>query len=206
MTSLPANFLVAGATTVGIKCSEGVVLASEKRVSYGFSIMSKAGKKVFPVTKHLGVAFAGLVSDMQAVVRRLAAEANLYELEHGKSIPVRAAAKLLANILYAQRLSPILAETLVGGISEGQPQLFVLDPLGSLIEDKYAALGTGAPVAIGIIETNYRDNFSLKDAENLAVKAIHAAIERDAASGDGIDVLVISPQGFSEKSYPARLT
>jgi len=204
LASAPANLFVAGATTVGLKCSGGVVLASEKRVSYGFTVMSKAGKKVFPVTKYLGVAFAGLVSDMQAVVRRLAAEANLYELEHGKLMPVKAAAKLLANILYAQRLYPILAETLVGGLSEGSPQLFVLDPLGSIIEDKYAALGTGAPIAIGILETNYRDDLSVEEAEALAVKAIRAAIERDAASGDGIDVLIITDQGVFEKSYPAR--
>ena len=175
MASAPANLYAAGATTVGLKCSRGVVLATEKRVSYGFTIMSKAGKKVFPVTKYLGVAFAGLVSDMQAVVRRLTAEANLYELEHGKLMPVKAAAKLLANILYSQRSYPILAEILVGGLSEGSPQLFVLDPLGSIIEDNYAALGTGAPIAIGILETSYRDDLSVEEAEALAVKAILTA-------------------------------
>ena len=45
---LSREFVITGATTVGIVCKDGVVLASEKRVSYGFTVLSKAGKKVYP--------------------------------------------------------------------------------------------------------------------------------------------------------------
>lgn len=193
-----------GATTVGIVCKDGVVLASEKRISYGFSIMSKAGKKVFLVNDRLGVAFAGLVSDAQAVLRRLGAEVRLYELEYHKSMSVRSAAKLLANLLYSQRYYPVFTETIVGGVDEDGNRLFVLDQLGSLIEDKFAALGTGGAMAISVIEEGYKEGMSLREGKDLAVKAVRAAISRDVASGDGVDVVVISKEGSKEEFFPAK--
>ncbi|MDH7556016.1 MAG: archaeal proteasome endopeptidase complex subunit beta [Candidatus Methanosuratincola sp.] len=198
------GYPVTGATTVGIACKDGVVLASEKRVTYGFSIMTKAGKKVFAINDRLGVAFAGLISDSQAVLRRISAETNLYELETRKPMSVRAMAKILANLLYAQRAYPVYTETMVGGMDEEGAKLFVLDPLGSMIEDRYAALGTGGAIAIGIVESAYSPEMGVDAGKELAVRAVKAAIARDVASGDGVDVLVISKQGAREETLPAK--
>jgi proteasome beta subunit len=198
------GYPVTGATTVGIACKDGVVLASEKRVTYGFSIMTKAGKKVFAINNRLGVAFAGLISDSQAVLRRISAETNLYELETRKPMSVRAMAKILANLLYAQRAYPVYTETMVGGMDEDGAKLFVLDPLGSMIEDRYAALGTGGAIAIGIVESAYSPEMGVEAGKDLAIRAVRAAISRDVASGDGVDVLVISRQGAIEETLPAK--
>jgi len=191
-----------GATAVGLVVRDGVILASEKRVTYGFTLISKAGKKLFRINDRLGIACAGLISDMQSIARILAAEARLYELENGRVMPVKAAAKLLSLILFNRRMFPYFTETLVGGIDETGPHLFVLDALGSLIEDKYAALGTGAQVAIGIIESMYKDEITADEGEKIAVTAVKSAISRDAISGDGVDVLIIMPNKAIEKFYP----
>ena len=191
-----------GATAVGIKVADGVVLAAEKRVSYGGYILSKAGKKVFKIKDRFGMACAGLFADMQTLSRLISAEISYYEVSTGKPMSVKSAARLLAVVLYSYKYFPFLSEILFGGIDEEGPHLFVMDPVGSLIEDDYAALGTGGAVAIGIIEGRYRSDLSLNEAEKLAVEAIKAAISRDAVSGDGIDTLVISKEGPAEKFYP----
>ena len=193
-----------GATTVGIKVDEGIVLASEKRVSYGFTVTSKSAKKVFKITDYLGIACAGLIGDMQAIARSLRAEVRLYELDVNRRMPIRAAAKLLANILFSQRYMPLISETLVGGLDDTGPHLYVLDAIGSLIEDDYAALGSGSTIAIGILEANYKKDLSINEARDLALKAIRAAIERDALSGDGIDTLTITKSGVEEKFEPVK--
>ncbi|RLF17689.1 MAG: proteasome endopeptidase complex, archaeal, beta subunit [Thermoprotei archaeon] len=195
-------YFTPGATTVGLVAKDGVVLASEKRVTYGFTLMSKSGKKIFKINDRLGIACAGLVSDMQSIARILAAEARLYELENGRIMPVRAAAKLLSVVLFNQRLLPLLTETIVGGIDETGPHLFVLDAIGSLIEDKYAALGSGAQIAIGVIENAYKDGITVDECEKIAVNAVKSAISRDAISGDGVDVLIITQDKALEKFYP----
>ena len=180
-----------GATTVGVRVRNGVVLGSEKRVSYGGFILSKAGKKVYKLTDRIGIAFAGLFADMQMLAKILAAEISYYEVTLEKPMRVSAAAKLLSNILYANKLIPFITEVLVGGVDDTGPHLYVLDPVGSLIEDDYAALGSGAPIAIGVLEAEYRSDMSVDEAERLVEKAIRVAMERDAISGDGIDILVI---------------
>ncbi len=193
-----------GATTVGLITKDGVVLASEKRVTYGYSLLSKSGKKVFKITDRIGIACAGLIADMQAISRILAAEVRLYELENERIMPIRSVAKLLSVILYNNRHMPYIAETLVGGVDNEGPHLFVLDPWGSVIEDRYAALGSGAKVAIGIIESEYKDSLSTEEGENLAIKAIKTAVGRDAISGDGIDILVITNSGTRERFIPLK--
>jgi len=198
------GYPIMGATTIGIVCRDGVVLASEKRIAYGFSIMSKSGKKVFPIGDRIGVGFAGLISDAQAVLRRISAEVRLYELEFHKTMGVRAAAKLLSNMLYSQRYFPVFTETMVGGVDEDVGRLFILDQLGSMIEDRYASIGSGGAIAIGIVEQGYSKDFGVKDGKELAIKAVRAAISRDVASGDGVDVLIIGKDGVKEEFYPAK--
>ncbi len=195
-------YYMPGATTVGIRCTDGVVLASEKRVTYGFYMLSRSGRKVFRVTNRIGVAFAGILADMQTLTKLLRYYISLYELENKSPISVRAAAKLLSVILFNSRIMPYFAETIVGGIDDEGAHIFVLDPLGSLIEDKYAALGTGAKIAIGIIEDQYRDTITVKEGREIAIRAIKRAIERDAVSGDGIDILVITQNGTEEEFIP----
>jgi proteasome beta subunit len=189
-----------GATTVGIVFHGGVILAAEKRVTYGGFIMSKGGKKVFKVTDRIGVACAGLIGDMQILAREMEAQANLYSMDVGRPITVRSASKLMANVLFNRRYAPLITQTIVAGLDEEGANLYVLDLLGSLIPDKYAAVGSGTETAIAVIEEAYKESISLKDAKDLCIRAIKAAINRDALSGDGIDIVVITKDGVIEET------
>ena len=192
--------MLPGATTVGLVCRDGVVLASEKRVSYGFYVISRAGKKVFKITDRIGAACAGMVADMQILVREVGAWARLYEYEVGRPMSVRSAAKLMSNILFSRRLFPLLTQTIVGGVDDEGPVLYVLDPLGSLIPDDYAAVGSGAEIAVGVLEADYKEGLSVKEGRDLAIRSIRSAISRDAISGDGVDLLMITSSGTLEES------
>jgi proteasome beta subunit len=191
---------VPGATTVGVVCSDGVILASEKRVSYGSFVMSRSGKKVFKITNNIGAACAGLVSDMQILIREVGAYANLYRLEVGRPISVRAVAKMISNLLFNRRLLPLITQTIIAGVDDEGPSLYVLDVLGSNIQDKYTAVGSGAEIAMGTLEDSYRDGMTLEEGKNLVTRAIKSAISRDAMSGDGIDFLIITRDGIQEES------
>ncbi|MCD6340653.1 MAG: archaeal proteasome endopeptidase complex subunit beta [Desulfurococcales archaeon] len=193
-----------GATAVGLRTKDAVVLAAEKRVSYGGFVMSRAGRKVFLIKDKYGVAFAGLFADIQALKRLMNVEIHSYEIENGRPISVRSAARLLSVILYQYKLMPFLSEVIFGGIDSQGAHLYVMDSLGSLIEDDYAAVGTGAPVAIGIIESRYSKDMKVEEAEQLAIDAVKAAISRDAVSGDGVDVVVITHDKSWEKSITVR--
>ncbi|MEM2420067.1 MAG: proteasome subunit beta [Candidatus Bathyarchaeia archaeon] len=176
------------------------MLASEKRVSYGYLVVSRGGKKVFKITDHIGAACAGLVSDMQILVREVEAYANLYSMDVGRPISVRSAAKLMSNLLFANRLAPLITQTIVGGIDDEGASLYVLDVLGSVIPDKYAVVGSGTEIAMGVLEEGYHEGLSTEEGRDLVVRAIKSAISRDIMSGDGIDFLFITKDGAREES------
>ena len=193
---------IPGATTIGVVFKDGVILAAEKRVSYGSFIISKGGKKVFKIADTIGAACAGLVSDMQSLIRDVEAYANLYRLDSSRPITVRATAKLMANVLFDSRFMPLITQTVVAGIDDEGASLYVLDILGSLIPDKYAVVGTGAEIAIGVLEEGFKEDMTLKEVKDLVVRAIKSAISRDSMSGNGIDILIITKKGTEEETMP----
>jgi len=191
---------IPGATTVGLVYRDGVLLASERRVSYGYFVMSKSARKVFKITDFIGAACAGLVSDMQVLAKEAAAYANIYTYEKDRPISVRATAKLMGNLLFQRRLIPYITQTIVGGIDDDGPSLYVLDLLGSVIPDKYASVGSGTEIAMGVLEDEYKENLSLEEAKELVKRAVKAALARDAASGGSVDLLAITKTGTKEET------
>jgi len=194
------NLYIPGATTVGVVCKDGVVLASEKRVSYGSFVMSKAGKKVFKISEKIGVACAGLVSDMQILVREMEAYLKLFKIEAGRPMSVKSASKMMSNLLFNNRLFPLITQTIIGGVDDEGSAMYVLDVLGSNIPDKFTAVGSGAEIAIGVLEDHYKEGLTVEEGKELVTTAIKSAISRDALSGDGIDFLIITKNGTKEES------
>jgi proteasome beta subunit len=194
------RFYIPGATTIGVVFSDGVILASEKRVTYGSMIMSKTVKKVFKLTDHVGAACAGLVSDMQILAREIEAQAKLFTYDTKRPMSVKAVAKVMSNVLFNRRMIPLITQTIVGGMDDDKPEIYVLDVLGSLLPDTYAAVGSGAQMATGVLEQGYKDNMSMQDAKALVLKAIKSAVRRDVLSGDGVDILIATKDGIQEET------
>jgi proteasome beta subunit len=197
-----SEFYLPGATTVGVVCKDGVILAAERRVTYGYFVMSKTGKKVFKIADKIGAACAGIVADMQILTREVGAYLRLYTYEREQSVTVRTAAKLMGSMLFERRYFPYLAQTIVAGMDETGPKLFVLDPLGSVIEDKFTAVGSGSEIAMGLLESEFKEGLSIDDARGLVRKAVKAASARDIGSGEGLDMLVITNTGIKEEHEP----
>jgi proteasome beta subunit len=192
-----------GATAVGITYNDGVLLAAEKRVSYGNFVVNKNTKKTFDVTDHVGAACAGMVADMQVLVRQVSALSKIRKLETRRNVEPNSVAKLMSVIMFERRYFPLLTQVVVGGVTTGKPEIYTLDPLGSVLPDRYAAVGTGAEMALGVMDAEFTEDLDEEKATNLALKAIRSSIQRDSASGDGIDILIINKNGKSENSYPA---
>jgi proteasome beta subunit len=189
-----------GATAVGITYDNGVLLASERRVSYGNFVVNKNTKKTFSVTDHVGAACAGMVADMNVLVRQVSALSKIRRLETRRNVQPNSIAKLMSVIMFERRYFPLLTQVIVGGITN-QPEIYTLDPLGSVLPDRYAAVGTGAEMALGVMDADFSDTLDEEKATALALRAIRSSIQRDSASGDGIDLLIINKDGKKELSH-----
>lgn len=192
-----------GATAIGVSYKEGIILAAEKRVSYGNFVVNKNTKKIFPVTEHVGAACAGMIADMQVLVRQVTALAKIRKLETKRIVATNSIAKLMSVIMFERRFFPLLTQVVVGG-TEYKPQIYTLDPLGSVLPDDYASVGSGAEMALGVMDAEYSQDLSEDKARNLVIKAMKSSIQRDSSSGDGIDILTINRSNLREEMLPVK--
>lgn len=190
-----------GTTTIGIVFKDGVILATEKRATMGNMIASKRAKKVYQVADRIGMTTAGGVGDAQQLARIMTVECNLYQIRRGRSISVGASSTLLSNYLNQNRGYPYYVQLLVGGVDATGPSVYSVDAMGGATrEDDIVATGSGSPMAYGVLEDRYRKDLTQDEAIELAIRALRAAMRRDSASGEGIHVVIITRDAYSDLS------
>jgi proteasome beta subunit len=187
-----------GTTTVGLVCSDGVVLATDTRVTAGGLIAHKRGKKLLRIDDNIAMTISGGVADAQNVVDTLKYYTNLYRIERGRLMPVKAAAQVVSNVLFSSRLYPFIADVLVGGVDSGGGSIYNVDIFGSINKEKVVATGSGSPVAYGILESEFKEGMPATKAYPLAAKAIVSAMRRNVFTGDSFDVAILDKSGFRE--------
>jgi proteasome beta subunit len=184
-----------GTTTVGVVCTDGVILSSDTRVTMGYFVAHKQGKKIYQIDDHIGMTISGGVADAQYVVEILKVNAKLYKLNNGRPMPVKAASRLVGNVLFSAR-GGLMAQILVGGVDSTGPHVFSLDPFGSIVEETCVATGSGSPVAYGVLEDKFKEGATIKDMLPVVVRAVDSAMKRDIASGDNYDIVLITKDGY----------
>lgn len=197
-----------GTTTIGLVCKEGVVLATEMRATMGTLIAHKTTQKLFKIDDNLGLTVAGTVGDAQTLARYITAEVELYKLKRGQPMSVRSAATLTSNILAGSRYYPYWVGLIIGGVDHDGSHVYSLDMVGGAIPDEYVTTGSGSPYVYGVLEDHFQKGMSMSDTLDLAIRGLHAAMKRDSASGDGMAVVSITPEGFSlldEKEIQKRV-
>lgn len=185
---------------MGLVCSDGVVLATDTRVTAGGFIAHKRGKKLLRVDDNLAMTISGGVADAQNVVDILRYYANLYRVEKLRLMPVKSAAQMVSNVLFSSRIYPLLADVLVGGVDDSGGSMYEVDFFGGVNGAKMVATGSGSPVAYGILESEFKENMPVTKVYPIAAKAIVSAMRRNVATGDHFDVALIDRSGFRELS------
>jgi proteasome beta subunit len=197
-----------GTTTIGLVCKEGVVMATEMRATMGTLIAHKTTQKLFKIDDNLGLTVAGVVGDAQTLARYITAEVELYKLKRGQPMSVRSAATLTSNVLGGSRFYPYYVGLILGGIDREGGHVYALDMVGGAIPDDYVTTGSGSPYVYGVLEDHYEKGLLVNDGIDLAIRALHAAMRRDSASGDGYSLASITKDGFvtyDEKDVQKRL-
>jgi proteasome beta subunit len=189
-----------GTTTLALKCIDGVIMATDTRATMlpGF-VAHKKVKKVYQITRNIGMTMAGVPAEALNLLDILKANASIYNLQRKREAPVKSIANLAAAVLFSQRYYPYLVQIIVGGHDSEGYHLYSLDPFGSAIEDDMIATGSGSPVAYGVLESGYNKQMNLKEGLSLAANAIRSAMKRDVYTGDSFDIATITKdQGYSE--------
>lgn len=185
--------LKTGTTTVGLRTEDGVVMATDMRASLGRMVSSKDVQKVEQVHPTAALTIAGSVSAAQSLIETLKAESSLYEVRRGEDMTMRALSQLTGNLLRSGAF--FVVQPILGGVDEEGSHIFSIDPLGGTTEEPYTVTGSGSQFAYGVLEQEYDEELSTDEAKTVATHAVKSAVERDTASGNGINICVVDDEG-----------
>jgi len=202
---LKKSILKTGTTILGIVCKDGVVMASDRQVTGGHSlVIDKNFQKTNPINDYLVVSWAGQVSGAQRLSKLIAAELKLKELKSKSRPSVRQAANLVSSICYSgirqPSMVPNIVETFAGGFNEdGSCELYEIGADGALLPIKdYMANGSGMMYVLGYLERHHKKNQTVEEGVKQAVEALKSSTQRDVYSGYGIDIFTITKEGIKK--------
>ncbi|OIO65651.1 proteasome subunit beta [Candidatus Woesearchaeota archaeon CG_4_10_14_0_2_um_filter_57_5] len=210
MDNVESNVLKTGTTTVGIVCKDGIILAADRRATAGTLIASKKTEKVHAIADNIAVTMAGTASDAQMLIKLVKSELALNRIRLDREVSVKEAANLLSRMVYynIRRMSliPGISHFLMGGKDTDGFHLYDIFADGSIqLIDDFIGSGSGSVMAYGVMETLYKPDMTSDEGLKLALKCINAAIQRDAASGNGLDVVLVNKDGV-KKIFEKDLT
>ena len=204
-SELKKSILKTGTSLVGIVCKDGVIMASDRQVTGGSSlVIDKNFSKTNQVNDYIVVSWAGQVSGAQRLSKLIAAELKLKELRSKARPSIKQAANLVSSLAYSgirqPSMVPDIVETFIGGFNEdGSCELYEVGADGSLIKiNDYLANGSGMPYILGLLERQFKKGMSVEEGVKLAVECIKSSSQRDVYSGFGIDVFAITKDGIKK--------
>ncbi len=181
-----------GSTSIGIVCSDGIVLLAHKRVSSPL-LIGGSTEKIFSIDSHIAASSSGLVADARKLVDYARVEAQKHRLTFDDEIPIELLAKHVGDHIqfYTQYggARPYGVSFLIAGVDGGM-RLFETDPSGALFEYKATAIGSGKKAVEELLEKEYKDGMSLEDGVKLGIKALKKVVE-DKITPSLVDIALI---------------
>ena len=187
-----------GTTTLGMICTDGIVMAADKRATAGHAVVMRDVEKVVPINDRMVVTIAGGVSDILKIIKVIKAETRLNKLKLNRYNTAREVANLIANIVYnnIRTAGGITHFVFAGRNDDGTFELYDIFPDGSTnLVKTFITSGSGSVYADGVLETSFVPNMPITDGVELAKKALHASLVKDSASGNGANIYKLTEQG-----------
>ena len=189
-----------GSTAIAILTQEGIVLAVERRTQSPLMIPSSLDK-IMEIDSHVACAVSGLTADAQSMVEHGRVQAQNHFFTFNESMPVRSLTQSLcalsANFGTDDEDSmsrPFGVALLVAGhdVDNGY-QLYHTDPSGTWTAYKAKAIGSGSEGAQTTLQEEYKDDMTLKEAENLALSTLKAVME-EKVNAANVDMASVAPK------------
>ena len=188
-----------GTTTVGIVCSDGVVVGADSRATMDTFIASTEARKVWKIDSTVAMTIAGSVGDAQELIRMIKAQNEIYKMNENHPMSPKSAASLLSIVMQQNKMIPFMVQLIIAGVDSGRPQLYSMDPIGGYNEEsKFTATGSGSITALGYLEEMYKEGISTKEAIKMAARAITIAMRRDSATGNNMTIATVTKSGYTE--------
>lgn len=203
-----------GGTVLAIAGEDFSVIASDTRLSQGFSIHTRDSPKTYKLTNSTVLGCAGFHGDCLTLTKLITARLQMYEHEHGSKMSCPAIAQMLSTVLYYRRFFPYYTYNILAGLdSEGKGCVFSFDPVGSYERETYRAGGSASALLQPLLDNQigFKNQQEVTEVPLTKEKAVFlvkdvftAAAERDIYTGDAVVISVITKDGVTQEAFPLR--
>lgn len=182
-------------TSVGIKYSDGVILAGLKRTNKLST--EKGNKKVHQIDEHIGAASAGLIADGRTIIDHARTRSQIYRISYREPMDVRTLAEEIGDLKQKHTqyggLRPMGVTFLIGGYDRG-PELYETDVGGAVYGWNAQVIGSGRKEGRKILEENWHSEIEQEEAMELAVNVLKEGEE--VVNEDTVKMTVIDEEGY----------
>ena len=203
-----------GGNILAVSGEDFAIVASDTRLSQGFSIQSRNHTKAVKLTPSTVLAQAGFAGDILTLKKHINMRIGMYEHNHGKDASTPAIASLISKMLYYKRFFPYYVYNLVAGLDEnGRGCVYSYDPVGSYEREQYRAAGAASELLQPLLDNQIgQKNMQKSDvtelsqdrARQLCIDCFISAAERDITTGDSVMLHIIDKKGIAVEKFPLR--
>jgi len=203
-----------GGTSLAIAGDNFSVIASDTRLSQGYSIHTRDSPKTYRLSENTVLACTGFHGDVLTLTKMIGVRMKMYEHEHGKKMSTKAIAAMLSTMLYYRRFFPYYTYNILAGIDEeGKGCVYSFDPVGSYERETFRAGGSASSMLQVLLDNQVgfknmqnveKTALSQEKAVNLVKDVFISASERDIYTGDEVELHVITKDGVKTERFPLR--
>ena len=195
-----------GAAIIAMAGKECVAIASDRRFGIQAQTVSTKFQKIFPMTERLYVGLAGLATHVQTVSQKLLYRVKTYQLQEERLIQPKTFAHMTSSLLYERRFSPYFIEPVIAGLAEDDTSFICsADLIGCLnFARDFVVSGTCSEQLFGICEALWEPNLGSDELFETISQSLINAADRDALSGWGAVVHVITPNEVISRILKTR--
>lgn len=195
-----------GAAIIAMAGKDCVGIACDTRLGMQAQTVAMDFQKVFRVTDKTFLGLAGLATDVQSVSQLLKFKLNMYKMNEERDIKPKTLSALLSNMMYEKRFGPWFVEPVIAGLTEdNKPFLSSMDCLGcEMMTKDFVVAGTMEEALYGMCESMYKPDMEEEDLFETLSQCLLSACNRDALSGWGAVVHIITPKGITSKKLQSR--
>jgi len=187
-----------GATSLGIRAANGVVLATEKKLPSTL-VDENTVEKIAQVTPEIGMTYSGMGPDFRVLTKKTRKEAQVYYRTYHELVPcsqiVRETASVMQEFTQRGGVRPFGVSLLAAGFDSNGPQLYQVDPSGTYFAWKASAIGKNMVNAKTFLEKRFSEELELEDAIHTAILTLKEGFEGQMTENN-IELGVVDAGGF----------
>jgi 20S proteasome subunit beta 3 len=196
-----------GSAMIAMVGKDCVGIAADRRLGKQLTTISCDCPKIYEIQPSCMIGMTGLYTDVMTLQQMLQYRIELYNLQEERNMTPKVLSHLLSFLLYEKRFGPYYMEPIIAGIdtTTNTPFLSSMDLIGAtMTSNDFCVAGSCSANLHGMAESFYTPNLSADELKEVLGQCLLSSVDRDAITGWGGVVHIITKEGITTHELKGR--